>query len=495
MLMFKRLFLVIGILLLSCKVIAEDDLASNFMLMNNYDMRQSDDIWSRIRAGFQLDHDETSRVKYFERLYTKNPRRFEAMMATAAPYLYYLLTEIERRGMPTELVFIPGIESSFNPLVTRPDDAYAGMWQFIPSTGKRFNMLQNSGIDERRDIVKSTRAALNYLNYLHSVFVQWDIAIGAYNWGEGGIYRAILDSGQKIGHVKYSDLNVRQITLDYEPKMIALANIIANPSKFGVSLQPAPNQPYFAIVHPATPIPLDDMAKVSQANSAVFNRLNGQYKSSNYQLALQNHVLLPLENQTVYYASIGINTNSSTLLAQNDTDIANSIPEEHVDPSILLGDGEPASYGGETKSEAAAVAAQLASIDAIDMAANHAESVAPAETATINNVTTSGAATTTSNSSNGTVTLASATPATTNQKMNDLIDNIGSDSNTEVHDTGTHDTAQNSTAAITRYTVVAGDTLYSIARRFKVAVNDIKRINKIPGNNLVVGQTIVISKL
>lgn len=340
----KFILLIIG-LSLNLKSYA-NDVSTDLMLINNYNLRTSSDMWSRIKAGFKLDHTETSRVKFFEHLYTKNPRAFERLMNRSLPYLYFLLTEIERRGLPTELVFIPGIESSYNPLVERSDDAYAGMWQFVPITGRRFNMQQNDDLDERRSIVKSSRAALNYFSYLYGIFQQWDIAIGAYNWGEGGMYRAILDSGQTVGNVRYSKLHLRQITMDYEVKLVALSNIISNPDKFGVKLDSFPNQPYFAIVNPKDKS-LAQIVDISKVDTGDFHKLNGQYKDKNYALNSRNFVLLPIANQNIYYANVGagaiaapnapVNEEPGILLAMNSSSGSGGITSDNdaTDDAIM----------------------------------------------------------------------------------------------------------------------------------------------------------------
>lgn len=304
-------------------VIYADDASSNFMIINDISSRQNVDLWARMRADFQLMHPQNDRVKYYEKLYTKNPKNFNKMMRNARPYLYYFLDEVERLGLPAELVLIPGVESTFDPLAKNPGDAYAGMWQFEPATANRFHLTQNGDVDERRDIVKSTDAAFNYLAYLHRVFMQWEPAIGAYNWGEGNLYKAVINSGQPLGHVDYSDLDLRPITADYVPKVIALASIIENPSKFGVTLDDMPDQPYFAIVNPAPDSTISDMVKLSQTDSQTFVKLNPQFKDDDYELSRLSLVLLPLANQNIYYASIG----KSNLVANTIQLAANNLPD------------------------------------------------------------------------------------------------------------------------------------------------------------------------
>jgi len=167
--MCKKLLLLLSICAISTLANSEPT-STNFMLMNNYNLRQSQNIWDRMQQGFQLNYEETKLVKYYEKFYTKNPATFDKLMKNATPYLYYMLTQTERYALPSELALIPIVESNYDPLAKNPTDAYAGMWQFVPITGTRFNLAQNNDIDERRNIVKSTNAALIYLNYLHLMF-------------------------------------------------------------------------------------------------------------------------------------------------------------------------------------------------------------------------------------------------------------------------------------------------------------------------------------
>ena len=276
------------------------------MLINNYNTRQAADIWIRMRRGFQLAHEETKLVLYYERLYTKSPKTFARLVANAKPYIFYILTQTERNGMPSEIALLPGVESTFNPNAKSSSNAY-GMWQFVASTGARFNMAQNSRIDERQDLVKSTNSALKYLNYLYKIFGQWEIAIGAYNWGEGNMYREIVRSGQTPRNINYARLSLRTETENYLPKLIAMASIIENPSKFGVNLEDIENKPVVAIVNPPKPMTISQMINLAGIDNSTFNKLNPQYKTNDYTLGSKEHVILPLSNKEIYLASIGRN--------------------------------------------------------------------------------------------------------------------------------------------------------------------------------------------
>jgi membrane-bound lytic murein transglycosylase D len=284
-----------------------NNMATNFMLINNYDLPEYSNIWDRMRQGFKLSHKENDKVKYYEKLYTKNPKAFNQLINNAKPYLYYILTQTEKNGMPSEIALIPAVESSFNPRAENPTDAYAGMWQFIPSTGKQFSLQQNDDFDDRQNIIKSTKAAITHLNYLYAMFKQWDVAIGAYNWGEGSMYRAILSSNQNIGNINYNTLPLRQITANYVPKIIALSNIIENPHKFGVTLDTATNQPYFAITSLTTTTSIKDLHQIANIDKDTFISLNPQFKNNNYTLRPNEQIALPIKNQNIYYANANIN--------------------------------------------------------------------------------------------------------------------------------------------------------------------------------------------
>ena len=416
------------------------------MMMNNYNMRQDQDIWARMRQGFKLNHEQSKQVLYYEKLYTKNPKTFARLVNNAKPYIYYILTQTERNGMPSEIALLPGVESTFNPNAKSSSNAF-GMWQFVPSTGKRFNLAQNSEIDERQDLVKSTQSALSYLNYLHRIFGQWEPAIGAYNWGEGNMYKEVVNSGQTPGNINYSALKLRDETSNYLPKLIALASIIENPDKFGVDLGDVENKPFFAIVNPDSPTAVSNMVSLSGIDQATFNQLNPQYKSSSYTVGTKDNIILPLNNQAIYLASIG---KSNGVLAA-PAPIAQEMAET---PST----SEPAEV---------AVSAISASAPVAVVAANGTDSTAPVPATDSQDVATESP---------------DVPDKVTHDKLDDLITALNTTSEASAPVAG---------KAI-NYTVATGDTLYSIARRFGASVDEIRQQNKIPGDNLNVGQTIII---
>ena len=462
--MLKRIVLLVSFSI--CYVTPHaDEVATSFMLMNNYNARQLVDIWSRMRAGFKMSHKETSRVKYYERLYTKNPKAFTKRLAASKPYLYYILNETERFGIPSEVALLAGVESFYDPYARSKSNAY-GMWQFLPGTGRRFNLAQTSDIDERQDIVKSTDAALMYLTYLYSLFGQWEVAIGAYNSGEGAMYRVVRDSGQKRGKVGYDDLNLREETQNYVPKLIALANIIESPKRFGVTLDEVPNEPYFAMTSPVVETNLGTVAKLSGVDSKTFAKLNPQYKSDSYRLSQKHKVLLPVTNQNIYYASVG-----KAVTAQNSNNLQMASNQSAV-------------------AEPDASNITQASLDVTD--ADDINDILDQQPAATNSMQANSA----------------ATPGAMENRaqLDELINNLSTDGVPKKYDTvmasGSATTVTGASASASasasdkdttvKYTVGQGDTLYSIAKKHNANIDDIRTDNKIPRSNLSSGQVLQI---
>src|SRR5512139_69505 len=169
------------------------------------------------------------------------------MAQRSRKYIFHIVEEIERRGMPTELALLAFVESAFQPEAISTAKA-AGLWQFIPSTGKDYDLAQNMWHDERRDVIESTRAALDYLQKLYEMFGDWHLALAAYNWGEGAVSRAIEKNRRAGKPVGYTSLKMPLETQHYVPKLQAVKNIVAEPEKFGIELPPVPNSPYFVAV-------------------------------------------------------------------------------------------------------------------------------------------------------------------------------------------------------------------------------------------------------
>src|SRR5690606_34596460 len=208
-----------------------------------------------------------------QRWYSSRPEYVQRMTERASRYLYHIVDEVERRQMPLELALLPFIESAFNPQAMSSARA-SGMWQFMPATGKDFELKQNLFRDERRDILASTRAALDYLSRLHRQFGDWHLALAAYNWGEGNVQRAIRRNERKGLPTDYASLSMPAETRHYVPKLYAVRNIVRQPEAFNLVLTPIENHPYFVTVPIQRDIDVAMAAKLAGLPLDEFKALN-----------------------------------------------------------------------------------------------------------------------------------------------------------------------------------------------------------------------------
>jgi len=205
------------------------------------------DIWDRLRRGFSMPDLDSDLVRERELWYSSRPDYVDRMTERGRKYLFYIIEELERRNMPNELALLPFIESAFNPQAISSAKA-AGIWQFMPATGRTFDLKQNMFKDDRRDVLASTRAALDYLHKLYNMFGDWHLALAAYNWGEGRVQRAINKARQSGLSTAYADLPMPMETRFYIPKFQAVKNIVSNPESFRITLPDIQNHPYFQTV-------------------------------------------------------------------------------------------------------------------------------------------------------------------------------------------------------------------------------------------------------
>lgn len=253
------------------------------------------DLWVRVRRGFAMPDIDTPLVRDREQWYATRPDYVQRMTERSSRYLFHVVEEIERRGMPTELALLPFIESAFNPQAMSTAKA-SGMWQFIPSTGKHFDLAQNAFRDDRRDVLASTRAALEYLQKLHGMFGDWHLALAAYNWGEGSVGRAIARN-QKLGlSTDYLSLKMPDETRYYVPKLQAVKNIIAQPEAFGLTLPGIENHPYFLSVPIQRDIDAALVARLAGLPLDEFHALNPSLNKPVILAAGTPQVLLPYDN-------------------------------------------------------------------------------------------------------------------------------------------------------------------------------------------------------
>ena len=209
---------------------------------------QYPDVFDRIRAGFKIEDVESPRIDQQLAFYANNPDYLERVFGRAVPYMHHIVKEIESRGMPLELALLPVVESAFEPYAQSWVRAN-GLWQFMPGTGERFGLKQDWWYDGRRDVVASTRAALDYLQYMHDEFFDdWLLAIAAYNCGEFRVQREVNANRAAGKPVDFFSLHLPAETRAYVPKLLAMRRLVANPEDYGIAFSPIPNEPYFVKV-------------------------------------------------------------------------------------------------------------------------------------------------------------------------------------------------------------------------------------------------------
>ena len=234
-------------------------------------------LWQRIFSRFEMKDQNNSRSKKYEDWYSARPEYVERMMDRSQKYLFYIVGEVEKRGMPSEIALLPMIESAYNPIANSRSKA-VGIWQFIPSTGRLYGLKQDWWQDKRRNVVDATNAALDYLQKLHALFGTWDLALAAYNAGEGTVSRAIARNKSKGLPTDYAHLKLPAETKDYVPKLQAIKNIVSNPNQYGLFINPIPNKPYFTYVEAPAIIDADLAANLAEISYDEFLLLNSEHR-------------------------------------------------------------------------------------------------------------------------------------------------------------------------------------------------------------------------
>jgi membrane-bound lytic murein transglycosylase D len=267
--------------------------------LNLDDLNATQDLWGRVRRGFALPELDSALVADHERWYASRPDYVQRMTERSSRYLFHVLEEIERRQMPTELALLPFIESAFNPQAQSSARA-SGIWQFMPATGKDFELKQNVFRDDRRDVLASTRAALDYLQRLQRQFGDWHLALAAYNWGEGNVQKAINRNIKAGLPTDYLSLNMPIETRNYVPKLHAVRNIVLHPDTYGLTLTPIENHPYFVSVPIQRDMDVPLAARLAGLSTEAFKDLNPSMNKPVILAAGTPQVLLPYDNASQF---------------------------------------------------------------------------------------------------------------------------------------------------------------------------------------------------
>ncbi|HSI23885.1 MAG TPA: LysM peptidoglycan-binding domain-containing protein [Methylophilaceae bacterium] len=252
------------------------------------------DLWQRIKSGYAMPELQSPITAKHESWYASRPEYVNRMIGRSQKYLYHIVEEVQKRGMPTEIALLPMVESAFNPTAMSTSKA-SGIWQFIPSTGRNFGLKQTWWVDNRRDVTAATDAALTYLQKLHVMFGTWDLALAAYNAGEGTVMRAIERNRKHGLPTDYQSLQLPPETRNYVPKLQAVKNIVTNPEQYGLNIQPIANQPYFIKVNAPKQIDASLAAKLAGVSTEEFRSLNPEYNRPVLTTTESTHeILLPM---------------------------------------------------------------------------------------------------------------------------------------------------------------------------------------------------------
>lgn len=264
-----------------------------------------ENVWDRLRAGFQLQPLESPLVEQHERWIVENAEFRQAMFARAQRYLYFIVEEVDKRGLPLEIALLPAVESAYKPYAYSRARA-SGLWQFIPSTGRLYGLKSSWWYDGRRDIVASTRAALDYLEKLVADFDgDWHLALAAYNAGEGRIMRAVRWNQARGLPTDFAHLRqIKRETKYYVPKLQAMVNIVSDPARYGIELPPIPNAPYFTVVEADSQVDLGVIARLTGMDPDELHYINPGYRRWATDPSGPHHLLVPVDKKDAVVAGL-----------------------------------------------------------------------------------------------------------------------------------------------------------------------------------------------
>ena len=411
------------------------------------------DLWDRIRLGFGMDTMDSPLVIAQVNWYAQRPEYVRRTVERSRRYLYHILGEVEKRGMPTEIALLPMIESAFNPMAYSTSHA-SGIWQFIPSTGKDFGLKQNGWYDGRRDIIAATGAALDYLTRLHNQFGTWELALAAYNCGEGCVGRAIAKNQAQGLPTDYLSLNLPMETRNYVPKLLAVKQVIADPSSVGINLNSIPNQAYFTTVILNKSIDVSLAAKLANMPMNEFVSLNPAFNKPVVRSDTPTQLLLPIDKADTFATNLQSYDKPLVSWQAYSAKIGERISNIAKKFNVTVGwlkEHNPIHLNNKGK-----------------LTSEHMLLVPLASSATADKSLT-------------TVPI---------EKMA-MVDTVSTKSS--VKDTPVIEAARQNNEKTKTIVVKKGDTLYNLAERYHLSANDLEQWNDVKHHQIKLGQTLTIS--
>lgn len=298
------------------------------------------DLFDRMRAGFRISDGGPQAIDQQLAWYARNPEYLERTFGRAELYLYHIVSEVEARDMPLEIALLPVIESAFEPYAYSRARA-SGLWQFIPGTGSRFGLKQNWWYDGRRDVVEATRAALDYLQFMHDEFNgDWLLAIAGYNCGENCVQRAVDANRARGLPIDFWSLKLPAETRAYVPKLLAMSRLVADPELYGISFSPIPNEPYFTRVETQGQIDLKLASELAGITHEELFELNPAFHRWATDPSGPHYLLLPTDAAGLFQENLAQLTPEERLrvrhyrVAKGDT-LASIAREFDTQPHVL----------------------------------------------------------------------------------------------------------------------------------------------------------------
>ncbi len=414
------------------------------------------DMWDRIRRGFAIPNLHSDLTEQWTLYYASHPESVHRMSQRASKYLYFIVDELEKRGMPTELALLPFVESAYNPTALSKAKA-SGLWQFIPSTGLHYNLKQDSWQDQRRDPIASTHAALDYLSYLYDFQGDWYLALASYNWGEGAVKRALEKNANQGKPGDYISLTMPEETRNYVPKLQAIKNIIANPKKYGLNLPDVSNTPYFTTVRQSPTIEVAVAAKLADMSVEEFRALNASFNRPIILAEHQPTLLLPTDRVDIFNANLQAYKT-----------------RENAWKTYQAKRGE--SYAAIAKKHGITLA-QLRQINGL----SSKRSKAVAQTLVVPGEPSGGIVLASLDYPAGDSGNASAAPAKRASTPSGTRQVVAKQHGQDV-------VVVRRTSNVRTHTVKRGETLYALAKRYNTSVDALRKLNNLKNNNLSQGK-------
>ena len=304
---------------------------------NKLAIQQYGDLWNRLRAGYRMNGGQpvyNQRIEGQKGWFTSRQDYLNRLTARASRYLYHTVREAERRNIPTELALLPVIESSYDPSGTS-SAAAAGLWQFIPSTGRIYGLNQSSSYDGRRDVIESTRAAYDFLTALHNQFGSWELALAAYNAGPGRVQKAIDANAARGLPTDYWSLRLPTETMNYVPRFLAVAEIVAKPEQYGVYLPAIANRQHFRSVPVNYGVSLAEVSQVTGVSYEELERLNTALTSARVDSSGPQRIIIPNDvslNTDAKLSSLRGNGSSNVIATSNTNPNVSTTPSYNSKP-------------------------------------------------------------------------------------------------------------------------------------------------------------------